>query len=248
MPSIENLGEGDRDAERAQGLFVDVASSFVTCVLPSLVAIYASHHLKPEAPVQVGTGILISHKSRPVLVTARHVLRGHNFDEEPAEKAFHIDGRWVYVGDGPRSLFEAKDRDLAAFYADEFKFRPLLPPPAVTAANETANVITIGGFLARDFKRDGGVLQPKPWIYSNKSVRDENGMVGLLYPKRHNVESNTGDAIFNSIPRGLSGGPMLNTVNLLNANVAIVGVFTEQSDGTARGECATLVSSLLNQM
>lgn len=248
MSAQENSDFDKNEALRARVLMAKVKSAFQSHVQPSLVALYASHHLKPEAPVQVGTGFLIEHQSRPVMITAKHVLRGHDLNEPPGEKAFHSDGKWVYVGDGSRCLFEAKDRDLTAFYADEVKSRPLLPAPAASRRQGVEEIITIGGFLSRDFKRHDDHLKPKPWIYSNKCAGNDNGIVSLLYPKRHNIASETGEAAFNSIPRGLSGGPMLDTVSLLRGIVEIVGIFTEQSDGVGRGECASCISSVLAGM
>jgi hypothetical protein len=57
-------------------LMAEAAAIFTSLVKPSLVAIYVSHKMKPENPVQVGTGFLIARCSRPVLVTAKHTLRG----------------------------------------------------------------------------------------------------------------------------------------------------------------------------
>lgn len=81
---------------------------FITLVQPSLVAIYASHSRRPTEPVQVGTGFLVAHCSRPVLITAEHVLRGNNGKENPGDKAVHVGGSWAYIGQSTGYLVSAK--------------------------------------------------------------------------------------------------------------------------------------------
>ena len=248
MPTSKNSNLKDAEIECVLELKIDIKSAFKCHALKSLVPIYASHHKESGNPVQVGTGFLLEHNSRPVLFTAAHVLYGHDFDDGLNDKAFHVDGNFAYVDNGSRCLSWTKDPDIAAFYADEFKSSHFLPAPAASAKADGVKFITMGGFLAREFKRNGNCLKPKPWIYTNKFAKYDNGIVSFLYPKRHNVESETGEAIVSSKPRGLSGGPMLNTVSLLMGKVEIIGVFTEQSDGVARGECASHIASILDKM
>ena len=254
MPTSENSEPGDNEVEcvgRREITIKSVITALKRHVLPSLVAIYDSHHVNPGNPVQVGTGFLLTHKSRPVLVTARHVLEGHNRDKSPAEMAFHVDGKWAYVGDGNGSrylYYGAEGRDLVAFYADELGQRPLLPAPAASVRADGVRVIAICGYLSRDFKRPGDQLKPQPLIHIDKFVGRKNGILSILYTKRRNVDSDTGERKVSPKPKGLSGGPMLNSVSLLKGTVEIVGVFTEQSDGVGRGECATHIANILTRM
>ena len=63
------------------------------------------------------------------MITPKHVLRGHAFNDDPAEKAVHINGRWVYVGDGARTLVEPMGRDLSVMFMDEFSLDRCLDAP-----------------------------------------------------------------------------------------------------------------------
>jgi hypothetical protein len=213
-----------------------VEISFKNLVQPSLVAIYDADHKHPDRFVQVGTGFLILYKSRPLLVTAKHVLRGHSLMEDPAKKAFHVPQGLAFFDDSTR-LYEAPDKDIALYYADEFSVSSktvLLSADCIV--NQPASIITVGGYLARDFKRQDGELRPKPWIYSNVAIPNNADLVSLRYPKRRNVFSRTGKAAVSPIPRGKSGGPMLSTFDLIRGKVSIVGIFTDQSEGVGRGE------------
>lgn len=65
-------------------------------VRPSLAPIYVERPGKP--PEQSGTGFLINHRDRPLLVTAKHCL----FDDGPAlEKLILFDGRFRPLGSLP---------------------------------------------------------------------------------------------------------------------------------------------------
>ncbi len=224
----------------AQIFAAEVAAKFQRLVQPNIIAIYASHKSRPDTPVQVGTGFLIQHQSRPVLITARHVLRGHTFKEDPAEKSVHINGSWVYVGDGSRTLVEPEGRDLSVMFMDEFAPRQCLSTPSSRPPD--SKIITMAGFLSRDFKRSGNGLHPSPRTYTNVAVPVAPGMVGLRHPKRRNVDTFTGAPVVSPIPRGLSGGPMVDSLALLKGTVVLMGALTEMSDGIAQGEGIDIIT------
>ena len=227
----------------------NVKQAFARLVEPSLIAIYGANESRPEVPEQVGSGVLIQHRDRPVLVMAKHVLTGQNFDEDPAEKAVMVDGRWVYIGDSGREVIQSKDLDLVVTCMDELATKKCLSADRITGSASIPKIASIGGYLARDFKRSqvDGVLRPSPLVYSNITTKMPCGKIGLKYPKRHNV-TDEGEAVFNPIPRGLSGGPMLDTVALLKGSVLIVGVFTDQRDGLAFGEHGLAIREFLDSM
>lgn len=227
----------------AQVLTAEIAANYQRLVQPSTIAIYASHGSRPETPVQVGTGFLVLHQSRPVLITAKHVLRGHTFQEDPAEKAVHINGSWVYVGDGSRTLAEPAGRDLSVMFMDEFAQGQCVVLPPSTSPKP--KLITIGGFLSRDFKRSDNTLRPAPRVYTNVAVPAAPGMIGMQYPNRRNVNTSTGALAVSPIPRGLSGGPMVDSLSLLKGAVVPLGVLTEMSGGNARGEDVGIITQAI---
>lgn len=227
----------------AQVLTAEIAANFQRLVLPSAIAIYASHGSRPDTPVQVGTGFLMKHQSRPVLITARHVLRGHAFNEDPAEKAVHINGSWVYVGDGSRTLAEPTGRDLSVMFMDQFALCRCLDAPFSLPLDST--IITVGGYLSRDFQRSGNTLRPAPRVYTNVAVPVAPGMIGLRHPKRRNVNTSTGVSAVSPTPRGLSGGPMVDSLALLKGTVVLLGALTEMSNGSARGEDISIVTQAI---
>lgn len=224
----------------AQILAAEIAANFQSLVQPSTIAIYASNASRPDTPVQVGTGLLTRRQSRPVLITAKHVLRGHALNEDPAEKAVQISGHWVYVGDGSRELVEPTGRDLSVMFMDEFGLcqclqSPSSPPPDF-------RIITMGGYLSRDFKRSENTLRPAPRIYTNVALSAAPGMIGLRHPKRRNVNTSTGASAVSPTPRGLSGGPMVDSLALLKGAVVLLGILTEMSNGSARGEHVDIIT------
>ncbi len=227
----------------AQVLTAQIAANFQRLVQPSTIAIYASHGSRPDTPVQVGTGFLMRHQSRPVLITARHVIRGHTFKEDPAEKAVHINGSWVYVGDGSRALAEPAGRDLSVMFMDEFALDRCLALPSPPTLNST--LITMGGYLSRDFKRSGNTLRPAPRVYTNVAVPAAPGMIGMRHPRRRNVNTSTGASAVSPIPRGLSGGPMVDSLALLKGAVVLLGVLNEMSSGKARGEDVGIITQAI---
>jgi len=227
-------------------LMAEAVEVFKRLVMPSVVPIYDSlSENRADMPRQVGSGFLVAHHSRPVLITAKHTLRGRTFSEGPGDKAVHVDGRWVYIGDGIRTIVEPTDRDVVMTYMDEFDLGRCLTESTVSAKDFPSKIITLGGFLARDFKRDGATLRPAPFIYTNVAISIGAGLVGLRYPKRRNVDTKTSNAVVTSVPSGLSGCPLVDTLELLKGSVRVVGVFTEQDNGQARGEDATVIQQVM---
>lgn len=138
-----------------------------------------------------------------------------------------------------------KNHDLAAIYMDKFPLARCLSPASLSLRPLDATVITIGGYLARNFKRAGHVLRPAPHIYSNRRLGMRQGLVGLRYPKRRNIYTTTGKPAVTSIPSGLSGCPMVDTVKLIHGDISILGVFTSQDDGKAWGVDSNILRALL---
>jgi hypothetical protein len=221
-------------------------------VFPALVAIYERPDGSDIATFQSGTGFLIRLRGRPALVTARHTLYGHRFDEDPWKKHIVFNGRL-------RSLFELRTNkilqhlsdDLTALYADELGLAGSLPPSCLLPTEATCPLVSIYGFLGRDFRRHlhVGALRPQPYLYANVRAAARSGCVGIYYPtKNKNIDPRTGNTVQAPRPEGLSGGPMLDTVRLSFGMIRIVGVFTEQKNGRGLGEGASKVIALLRQL
>ena len=219
-------------------------------VFSALVAIYERPGGSDRATFQTGTGFLINLRGRPVLVTARHTLFGPRFDEDPWTKHIVFQGRL-------RGLFELKAdkihhlrHDLAALYVDELGLSGSVPTSCLSLANTTFPLVSIYGFLGRDFRRQlsVGLLKPQPYLYANLRARVASGYVGMLYPKSKNVDPRTGNRVQAPRPEGLSGGPMLDTIRLSFGIVRVVGVFTEQRNGLGLGESADKLCYLLDKL
>ena len=220
-----------------------IVENFRRLVQPSIIAVYDSHISRRGTPMQVGTGFMVLHQSRPALITAKHVLRGHSFDENPADKALHLNGRWVYIGDGSRELAEPNNRDLSVVFMDEFPQSQSLAAPSSLVLS--SSIITMGGYLCRDFKRSGNTLRPAPRVYTNLAVPTPQGMIGMRHPKRRNINTYSGASVVSPIPRGLSGGPMVDSLALLAGAVVLLGTLTEMNNGTARGEDINTITQVL---
>lgn len=225
-----------------------LSSNMHALAMPSLVAIYAPID---EARVeQVGTGICFDFNTRQFLVTARHTLFGHDDDENPGDKAFFASGRLRQIGDliAP-SIFSSPVFDLAAVELTGDEKRAGLAHTHLRAISERPTFVTICGYLVRDFRRQTseGMLAPKPFIYSNYSVAMPHGLIGLRYPKRRNRDTTTRRLVMTPTPRGLSGGPMLDSVGLIKGKLNIVGIFTSKpnGEGIAFGEVSLKVLAML---
>lgn len=219
---------------------VRVSFNFGRLIQPSLVALYGSHHFRPQNPVQVGTGFVIRYSDKTVVVTAAHTLWGHDGKEEPGEKAFLASGKLTYVGDCGGQVIRC--RDIAIFVAEPLGSRRHIPYGSIQ--QNQAKMITIGGYLARDFRRGHGCLMPAPWIHTDQRVPVAQDLVGLRYTSKV-VRQGNGKRVRPPSPSGLSGGPMIDAVQLALGGISVVGVFTEQSHGTARGEPSILLKEML---
>lgn len=198
------------------------------------------HPIRSQNPVQIGTGFLIKYFDKSVVVTAARTLWGQNGKEQPGEKAFLANGKLTYVGDCGGQIITC--RDIAIFVAEPLGSRRQIPYESLQQTQ--AKIITIGGYLARDFKRVHGGLMPAPWIHTDQRVPVAQDLVGLRYTSKV-VRQGNHKRVRPPIPSGLSGGPMIDAVQLALGRTRIVGVLTEQSHGTARGEPSFLLKELL---
>jgi hypothetical protein len=216
-------------------------------VRPSLAPIYIERPGKP--PEQSGTGFLINHRDRPLLVTAKHCL----FDDGPAlEKLILFDGGFRPLGSlQAGEIISDPNNDLAVLYVDELGLERCIPVSCLIPGETTCGMIPTIGFLARDFKRElsKDIFSSAPWLFHYKRApkRPGQGYVGILFHKSRNRDATTGELVQSPIPWGVSGGPMLDTMKLSEGKVEIVGVFTtyEQDRGLAYGETAQKVIDLL---
>jgi hypothetical protein len=189
-----------------------------------LIAIY------DERPDQNGTGFLTVWNGKPLLVTAKHVLFGHEFDEDPLKKQVH-------VGDGLKALGELKvsriaddqELDLAAVHITGFTLDRCLAYTTLRFDEAPPNALSIIGFLERDFRRskEESALRPKPYIYTGTTKELDPKHVGIKHPRRGRI-TGTKKIEMAPIPRGLSGTAMVSPTALLRRKVEIFGVFTEQ--------------------
>ncbi len=216
----------------------------------SLVPIYLRPGASDLKTHQIGTGFLIAVGQHRFMVTARHVLFGHLYDENLSERHIVFNGRL-------RSLAELNsgevvfdhNSDLAVAAVNEFDLNRGLPISCLMQGNASCNLIAIYGFLARDFHRflKTSTLRPRPFFYVNRSFQYRTGYVGILYPKSRNRDTITGLQVQSPRPVGLSGCPMIDATKLISGNVRIVGVFTDYQQGSGRafGENASKVLALL---
>lgn len=231
--------------------FVQLASTFHLKIQPSLVAIYADHPHRPGIVNQVGTGYLLRHQDRPVIVTAMHTLFGASNTEDPGGKSFFWNGELHYIGANAREIFREMHFDIAAFFADELATKPQLSISSIVLPATSIPLITIGGYLARDFKRNGSVLKPAVRIHTDirLSASKGQGLVALRYTKRRNKNSYSRVRLQAApVPSGLSGGPMLDSFSLLTCEPKIIGTFTDLKNGEAFGASSIVTHRLLAMM
>jgi hypothetical protein len=240
-------------AAKRTELFRIVKANSLELVQPSLVAIYDEKAEPQIRTEQIGTGFLVRCGGRPVVVTAKHVLYGHLYDEDPAEKAVFVEGSLKKLAQlNSIQFIKAKEHDLTLFYANEFDLQRCLPPSVFEPAGYELAMVTIHGFLARDFRRDRrtGILKPAPRMYTNIRVDLGEGYVALRYPKSRNRSTDTGTKVMAARPSGMSGCPMLDTLGLAERVVRVAGVFTDYRRwcGRAFGEASWKVLSMLTRM
>lgn len=215
-------------------------------VLPHVLAIYEPID---EARVeQIGTGILVAHDNRHFLVTARHVLLG---TANAGDLAIVVDDRLRQIADlANPNVYGSPEFDLAAVVIDGFPAERGLHAAHFAPTSDPPPFITICGYLARDFRRSTreGRLEPAPYIYSGRSVAAAQGLVGLEYPINRNRSTTSGRRVMAPVPRGLSGGAMLDSLALHEGIVRIVGIFTDKPGhkGIAFGEVSVKALALLD--
>ncbi|WP_105429477.1 hypothetical protein [Neorhizobium sp. T6_25] len=231
--------------------FIQLAAAFRLKIQPSLVAIYADHPHSPDIVSQVGTGYLVRHRDRPVVITAKHTLYGESGTEDPGEKSFFWDGKLHYINSVPRQIFQEPYFDVASFFADELATKPQLPVGIVALPKTPIPLVTIAGYLARDFRRSGSTLKPAVRIHtdSRMGASKGQGFVAVRYTRRRNKSSFTGNRL-EAVPQpsGLSGGPMLDTFSLLSPDPKIIGTFTDLKNGEAFGANSLVAQKLLSAM
>lgn len=220
---------------------------------PSLVPIYARPDGVDTKTAQIGTGFLINLGGNCILITARHVLFGHRYNEDPFTRHIVFNGRLrglFEIKSG--EIFQDKNNDLAAVCVNELRMDHCLPISVLLPRDATCSLIAIHGFLARDFRRHirAGVLRPQPNLYINRRFVRGAGYTGVMYPKSKNRDTRSRRIVHAPRPAGMSGCPMIDAVELALGKVSIVGVFTDyiETAGYAFGESAPKVISLLQYM
>ena len=205
----------DRDAARRKRVaehFKKIKANGLELMQRHLVAIY-EERIEPRVKTeQIGTSFLMSHRGRAVLITAKHVLYGHNGDENPGEKAVFVAGSLKMIGHlKSHELVFAEDHDVVAMYVEEFELDQCISSSCLSPTDATPRVVTIQGFLARDLKREAATatLRPAPRIYTNVRKDYGTGYVALRYPKSRNRNTDTEKKVMAPRPSGMSGGPML---------------------------------------
>lgn len=199
---------------------------------PSIQPIYEQPTINP---FQIGTGFVLSYNNRTLLVTAGHVLFGHDFKASPNLKRLHIGKTLLRLNSEDREVNYSKEKDIAVVEMSELEEIKPLTIDNFLPAGERGKTLSILGFLSRDFKRRGRSLASKPYMYTGNAIQTADKIV-MEYTHRKNLDPNTGERVVNPIPRGLSGCPMIDTTATLESNTPkIVGIFTEQDNGTARG-------------
>lgn len=247
MPAAEPSFTESSSLGRDFNALRTIKETSLELVQPHLVAVYEEKTDPRVKTVQIGTGFLVRHRDRPVLVTAKHVLYGHEFDEDPSQKAVLVGGLLRKLGQlDAVHLVNSDEHDLTVFYVDEFGLERCLPSSVLCPGGGDPAMVTIHGYLARDFRRDRktGILRPAPRVYTNSRFNLGAGYVALRYPKSRN--RSTGK-IMAPRPSGMSGCPMLDSLRLRERQISIVGVFTEYrgDQGLAFGEVSSKVLSLL---
>jgi hypothetical protein len=231
--------------------FIQIANAFRLKIQPSLVAIYADHPFRPNVIFQTGTGYLVRHRDRPVIITAMHTLYGESEQEDPGSKSFFWDGKLHYVDDVPRQIVREPNYDVAALFADELATKPQLSTGSIVWPTTPIPLITIGGYLARDFKRSGSILKPSIRMHTDSRMNPPKGVgfVALRYTRRRNKNSFSGLRLqATPRPAGLSGGPMLDSFSLLTSVPQIIGTFTDLVGGAAFGANSAVIQKLLAAM
>jgi len=218
---------------------------------PHLLAIYSDDAAVSNGgqPVQIGTGFLVSSTKLPVLITAEHTLYGHDGTQDPTKKLIFANNNLSRFDTLQVQFKRTGSFDVVAIHGLNLPGKPLLPPTAWRPGGSTPRVLTVIGYLARDFHRSaaGGMLRPQPFAFTNRSTGLRNGRLAMEYPHHRVVGTFSGRKVQAPIPQGLSGGPILDTLGLLQRRLILLGIFTEQPEftGMAYGEPASKIVDLL---
>lgn len=210
-------------------------------ITPSLIAIYS----ETDPVSQIGTGFFVSYESDNYFVTAKHVLYGHKDDEDPQSKRVFWKGSLCKL---PWSVTHEDQHDLAVarIFEESIKTLYMAPTP------HQNNLVTIYGYLARDFKRNISqeILSPAPFCYTNKKTTYRDGYLAFLSPKHKNRDSNNAQIVMAPIPSGLSGCPIFDSIEAFRGNILVSGIFTDYvaEKGIGFGEEISKLQSLIKKL
>ncbi len=244
------MDESDID-QKVQKHFQRIGDYATKLVEPFVIGIYAPRAEPKRGVGQVGTGFLVRHQKGTILVTAKHVLYGHYYDENPGDKLIIAAGGLTPLGDiGIGEVCKADDHDLACMILNELADAPAVEPAQIAGGDHQAREVTIYGYRANGLKidRPNGALRPEPRCYTSLPKDHGDGYVGLRIPKSQFRNTASGMTVMAARPEGLSGGPMLDGDALADGAVRIVGVFTDykQGRGYGFGESADKVRAMLS--
>lgn len=228
----------------------DVAESSVS---RSLVAIYSDYITKTgfETVDQTGTAFLVLWRGRQVLVTAKHSLFGPDGFDDPSRKSVFLDGRLHRLGElGSTTLFSHPSLDISAFPAHRYSVDRCLPADTLQPVRATPKLLTVFGYLARDFRRSeaDSTLLLRPHIYSSKLLHIDEDVVRMHYSRSKSIGTGSGSREHAPVPSGLSGGPMLDTNALRRGQIRILGIFTEWARGFGSGVNVVALAPLLDSL
>lgn len=228
----------------------DVAQSIVS---RSLVAIYSDYVTKTglDTVDQTGTAFLILWRGRQVLVTAKHSLLGHDGSDNPSQKSVFLNGRLHRLGElGSATLFSHPRLDISALPAHRYSVDRCLPADTLQPVRTAPKLLTIFGYLARDFRRSetDSTLLLRPHIYSSKLLHIDEDVVRMRYSRSKSVGTGSGSREHAPVPSGLSGSPMLDTNALQRGEIKVLGVFTEWSRDIGSGVSVVALAPLLDSL
>jgi hypothetical protein len=194
-------------------------------------------------PDQTGTAFRVLYGGRKYLITAAHCLVGHDGSEKPEKKAVFTGAGFSELGKTSGAIWcVAKNYDLAAIFMDEFQNQCAFNFPHVLY--RVGKVGTVAGYLARDFRRytSSGTTAPQPFIYTG-GLTVSSTEIKISYPRHKGKAAETGYKVMLPIPKGLSGGPIIDTDALIGGVNLPLGIFTGMDN-----QWANLVSEPINRV
>ncbi|MBX9803331.1 MAG: hypothetical protein K2Y04_11280 [Caulobacteraceae bacterium] len=227
-----------------------IANACERLVGPALVAIYDAQE-GSTVPFQSGTGFIVRRGNQDVLVTSHHCLFGKDPDkpENPGDKGVFVDGLLRPLGEVALSeCAHDRDHDVAALCVDRFEHA--LPESAMAAHHEYTPLVTVHGFLSRDFRRTlagSGILRPKPFIFQQPGNEVDGGFLTFRFPRK-GVLTRSQTPAMSPLPRGLSGSPIIDSLALARGMVGLAGVFTEWDRGVGKGATRRVISAAIDQL